>query len=166
MNPTIVQEENEVFLTHRFNAPRELVFQAWTDPQQLLQWYAPDGCRIEFKNIDVKSGGTYHSCIHDPVYGECWCKGEYIDILYPEKLVFTMEMTDASGSEISSEAAGKDEAWPSKTTVTVTFEEADGQTILTLHQTVSAVLAQKTGALPGWRNMLDRLSAMVARAGY
>ena len=44
------QQEKELFITHLFNAPRELVFEAWTDPEKLIHWYAPDGCTIEFKS--------------------------------------------------------------------------------------------------------------------
>src|SRR3546814_11230541 len=95
--------------TTLFRSPRKVVFLAWTDPSQLKHWYAPDGCTIEFKTIDVTQGGKYHSCIHDPIHGECWVKGVYLEVMPNQKLVFTMVMSDAAGNSISSVKAGKTE---------------------------------------------------------
>lgn len=63
-------KEKELYITHLFNAPVEMVFQAWTDPKQLTQWYAPEGCSISYKHLNIKENGNFHSCIHDPVHGE------------------------------------------------------------------------------------------------
>ncbi|WP_423146182.1 SRPBCC family protein [Rubrolithibacter danxiaensis] len=153
--------DKEVYLTHVFNASREMVFNAWTDLEQLLKWFAPGDCRIEYQEIDVRTGGTYHSCIHDPVHGECWCKGTYLEVTYPERLVFTMEMTDREGNDVSSPDAGKDEQWPARTLVTINFTEIDRKTHLSLHQTVSEKLADRTGARPSWINMLEKLDSML-----
>ena len=164
MNQNTKQQEKadqEVFLTHVFNANREMVFAAWTDPEQLLKWFAPEGCSISYSKLDIQDNGTYHSCIHDPVHGECWCKGTYLEITFPEKIVYTIEMTDRNESDLNSINTGKDEEWPSKTTLTVKFKELDGKTLLSLHQTVSEKLANRTGALPSWKNMLERLSLML-----
>jgi uncharacterized protein YndB with AHSA1/START domain len=154
-------KDKEVYLTHVFNASREIVFAAWTDPKQLMSWYAPKGCYIVYEKIDVRTGGQYHSCIHDPVHGECWCKGTYLEIAPLNRIVFTMQMTDRDGNDLQSIDAGKDEQWPSITTVTVSFKEIDGKTELILQQTVSAKLANTTGALPGWISMLNRLSSIL-----
>lgn len=81
-------KEKELFITHLFDAPVEMVFQAWTDPEQLTKWYAPDGCSISYKHLELKEKGSFHSCIHDPVHGDCWVKGTYLEINAPEKLVF------------------------------------------------------------------------------
>ena len=72
-----------------------------------------------------------------------------------------MEMTDRNGNELNQTETGKNEEWPVKTILTVTFEELDGKTLLSLHQTVSEKLANRTGALPSWKNMLERLSLML-----
>lgn len=165
MNPkeakTQTMADKDVFLSHVFNAPREMVFTAWIDPEQLLKWFAPKGCSINYEKIDVKTGGIYHSCILDPVHGECWCKGTYLEVTFPEKIVCTMEITDREGNDINSTDAGKDDMWPTKTILTITFTEIGGKTHLSLHQTVSEKLANRTGALPGWINMLERLTTML-----
>lgn len=150
--------DNVLIIQRTFDAPSDLVFQAWTDEAHLLRWYAPTGCRIEFRALDVREGGGFHSCIHTPDGYQCWCKGEYREVKAPERLVYTMAIADAAGRLLSPEEAGMDPAWPRETVVTVTLEEQDGKTLLTLHQTVSETLAKKTGAHPSWLIMLDRLA--------
>lgn len=153
----------ELFITHLFDAPREAVFQAWTDAEQLKHWYAPDGCTIEFKTIDVTQGGGFHSCVHDPIHGDCWIKGKYITVLPPEKLVFTMVLSDPDGNSVTSVKAGKPEDWPEETVTTVTFEAVGEQTRISVHQTVSEEEAKKTGAYQSWIKMFNRLNLLLTR---
>lgn len=156
------RNEADVFITREFDAPRELVFRAWTDPEILQQWYAPHGCNIRFRTLDFRTGGTFHSCIRTPDGHECWCTGEYREISAPERIVFTMAIADAEGHPVDAASAGMDPDWPAETVVTVTFVEQDGKTKFALHQTVSESLARKTGAYPSWLQMLDRLAAELA----
>lgn len=152
---------NELLITHIFNASPEAVFNAWTDPEHLKHWYAPDGCTIEFRSIDVRPGGSFHSCIHDPVHGECWIKGTYYEVVFPEKLVLTMALTNKEGDDVTAVAAGKPEEWPQAIVTTVTFEPLGHQTKLTLHQTVAEAEAKKTGAYQSWFSMFERLNNIV-----
>ncbi|PPL02358.1 SRPBCC family protein [Parapedobacter indicus] len=151
----------ELFITHLVDAPKEAVFQAWADAEQLKHWYAPDGCTIEFKTIDVTPGGGFHSCVHDPIYGDCWIKGRYITVLPPEKLVFTMVLSDSDGNSITSVKAGKPEDWPEETVTTVIFEAVGEQTRISVHQTVSEEEAKKTGAYQSWIKMFNRLNLLL-----
>lgn len=150
-----------------FDAPRELVFEAWTRPEYLLQWYAPHGCTIHFAAIDVRPGGRFHSCIHNPSFGDCWCVGVYREIVRPERIVYTLATADSTGKEIDPAQAGHDPRWPRETLVTVTLADVRGATQLTLEQNVLESLAKHTGAHPSWLEMLDRLAALVTtgRAG-
>jgi uncharacterized protein YndB with AHSA1/START domain len=145
-----------------FAAPRELVFEAWTKPELLLQWYAPHGCTIHFEKIDVRPGGRFHSCIHNPSFGDCWCVGVYREIARPKRIVYTIATADSDGNEIEPAQAGHDPRWPRQTLVTVTLAEVRGGTKLTLEQNVSESLARHTGAHPSWLQMLDRLAALFA----
>ncbi len=115
-----------------------------------------------FVQLDPRPGGGYHSCIHNPSFGDCWCTGVYQEVVAPERLVFTSLMANEKGEAVSSVQAGHDAQWPDETTTTVTFEEEPGgKTKVTLHQTVSETLAKQTGAYPSWLQMLDRLDAEV-----
>lgn len=154
-------DKKELLITHLFDAPKEIVFRAWTDPEQLKHWYAPDGCTIEYKMIDTTQGGNFHSCIHDPVHGACWVKGTYLEVLPNQKLVFTMVMSDESGNSVNSVTAGKTADWPEEQITTVTFESIAEQTKVTIHQTVSEEQAKKTGAYQSWIKMLNKLEMLL-----
>ena len=153
--------KKDLFITHLFDAPRELVFGAWTDPEHLKHWYAPEGCTIEFKSIEVKAGGKFHSCIDDPVHGNCWIKGIYNEVTFPEKLVFSMALSNENGDNASATEAGKSDEWPEALVTTVTFTPVGNQTKVTLHQTVAEEEAKKTGAYQSWFSMFERLQHML-----
>lgn len=154
-------KNNEVFIEETFNAGIEKVFNAWTDPQLLIKWFAPNGCTIYFKKLEVKTGGQFHSCISNPQFGDCWCVGEYKEVVPYSKIVFTMINADEKGNPINPADIGMDPEWPGETMVTVTFTEENGKTKLQLRQTVSQELAKKTGAYPSWLQMLDNMKDVI-----
>lgn len=80
----------------------------------------------------------------------------------PERIVYTLAIADATGRPVAPADAGMDPEWPQETVVTVTFEDLEGKTRLTLHQTVGEALAKRTGAHPSWIQMLDRLAGQLA----
>lgn len=147
----------QVLITRRFNAPRQLVFDAWADPEQLSQWFAPRGCTVSFHEFDFREGGEFHSCIRSPG-GDCWCKGVYRRIIAPELIEFTMVVSNENKQSVEPIDAGMDPDWPRETVVTVSITEAQGQTQFTLRQTVDEALAKRTGAYPSWLEMLDHLA--------
>jgi uncharacterized protein YndB with AHSA1/START domain len=151
-------QDKELLITHFFDAPVKVVFEAWTDPEKLKRWYAPDGCTIEYKSIEVKQGGQFHSCIHDPLHGDCWIIGTYLEISQPEKLVFTMQLSNERGDMTDALTAGKSTEWPAKILTTVVFESIGNQTKAMIHQTVSEEEAKKTGAYQSWINMFNKLN--------
>lgn len=149
--------EKQVSITRVIDAPRQLVFEAWTDPQHLLRWYAPDNCTFRIKEIEVVPGGRFLHCIHNPKFGDCWCKGVYHEIVEPERIVFSLNLSDENGNDITAAESGHDHDWPGKTMVTVTLLEFNGKTKLILDQNVPEELAKQTGAYPSWLQMLDKL---------
>jgi uncharacterized protein YndB with AHSA1/START domain len=151
------EKTSEVNITRVFNAPRELVFKAWADPDLLLKWFAPEGCSIRYTELDIRKGGKFHSCLTHPRFGDCWCKGIYHEVVFPERIEYSIMLSDADGNAVDPVDAGKDAGWPGETRVTVLFTEDQGKTKLTLTQTVSSALAKKTGAYSGWIQMLERL---------
>lgn len=155
-------KKDEVSIEETFNASIARVFEAWTNPEKLMKWYAPEGCTIHFKKIEIAKGGKYHSCISNPEYGDCWCIGEYKEIVPNSKIVFTMINADENGNPVDPAEIGMDPDWPGHTLVTVTFAEENGKTKLQLHQTVSQALAQKTGAYPSWLQMLDNMKKLLS----
>jgi uncharacterized protein YndB with AHSA1/START domain len=146
-----------VRIQQTFDEPRDLVFDAWVQRDLLEEWFAPDGCTLQIARLDVREGGGYHWCVRNPSFGECWTIGSYLEVVRPERLVFTATIADADGTPQTPASQGHDPAWPPNTIVRVTFTEGGGQTVVTLEQNVSESLAKRTGAHPSWLQMLERL---------
>jgi uncharacterized protein YndB with AHSA1/START domain len=151
------RDAETILIERVFDAPRDLVFEAWTNPKYLVAWFAPRGCTIEFARIDVRPGGRFHSRIHNPAFGDCWCVGEYLEIVRPERIVYSIAIADREGRRIDAARAGHHPDWPAETIVSVTLEDGHGRTRLTLRQNASLALAKQTGAYPSWLQMLDGL---------
>lgn len=153
--------EKLVDISRTIEAPKDAVFKAWSTPEALTRWFAPAGCDLLVKSMDFRPGGVLHACVLNPVK-DCWTRSEYLEIVPGEKISFTMGIADEAGLPQDALAAGMDPAWPSVTTVVVTFTETNGRTTMRLQQTVSEELAKKTGAYPSWLSMFDRLEQEVS----
>lgn len=156
------ESEPQVKIEEAFDAPRERVFDAWIRAELLERWFAPHGCSLRIEHLDARTGGSFHWCIHDPEFGECWTIGSYIEVVRPERIVLTSVIADASGQPATPGSQGHDPEWPAETLVRVTFDERGGQTLVTLEQSVSEVLAKRTGAHPSWLQMFERLRQHLA----
>ncbi len=130
--------EREVVITRIFDAPRELVFKAWTDPEHLAKWYGPKDFTATVIESDVRTGGSYHFHMRGPNYDDHW-RGVYREVVPPERLVFTSP-------------AGPDSI------VTLTFEDLDGKTRLTLHHGIFPTVADRDLRKNGWSSSLDCLA--------
>lgn len=159
---TASQSEQKLRIEYTFDAPRTQVFEAWINPEYLKQWYAPSGCTLKIKSYDPVSGGSFHMCINNPEYGDCWTIGEFVKVEKPEKIVQRMVMSDEKGKPVDPKVLGMDPNWPQETLLTITFEDMDGKTKMILEQEVNENLAKKTGAYPSWIQMFDRLNESFA----
>jgi uncharacterized protein YndB with AHSA1/START domain len=129
----------------------------WSLPELLERWYAPHRCRLEILHFEFRVGGTFRFRVREPAGPSCLCTAVFTEIHAPERIVYRMFFSDEHGNFIASRDAGADAEWPDETTVTVTFDERDGGTMMTLHQTVPESVAKRTGAYPSWLEMLERL---------
>ena len=137
-----------------FNAPRPLVFKAWTDPERLVQWWGPHGFTTKvLGKMDVRPGGAYRFHMRSAEGDDHWLKGMYREVREPERLACTFIWTDAQGNATSPE-----------TVLTVLFEERGKQTKLTLHQAVFETISARDAHNNGWTGALDRLGQLVAAA--
>lgn len=151
----------QVDISYIYNFPVADVFDAWTNPKFLPQWYAPYGCTVEFRKLDIRTGGKFHSCIHNPNFGDCWVVGTYIEIIPQRRIVYSMINADENGTPIDPTQIGMHPDWPAETIVTVTFSEADGKTTVNLKQTAPESVARKTGAYQSWIEMFEQLQATI-----
>ncbi|MES2620276.1 MAG: SRPBCC domain-containing protein [Bacteroidota bacterium] len=155
-----IEANREIHITRIIDTPCHLVFEAWSNPEHLKKWYAPQGCTIDIPTLDFKEGGVMHTCVRT-LMGECWCKGVYKEIVPNEKIVFSIAFSDEAGNLVDNPPIGKDPEWPLETIVTVTFKEENGKTKFTLHQTALESVAKRTGAYSSWLQMFERLEELV-----
>jgi uncharacterized protein YndB with AHSA1/START domain len=156
--------DREIIITRVLNAPRELVFRAWTEPVHLMRWWAPKGCTTPFCKIDLRPGGKFHYCMRMPEGRDIWGIGVYREIVAPSLLVYTDSFADAEGNPVPPAHYGMSASHPAETLVTVTFEEHEGKTKLTLRHAIPVSVEEREGTEQGWIEMLDRLAEDLANA--
>ncbi len=90
--------EPELVIKRLFDAPRSLVFDAWTKPEHLEHWQgAPRGFTVTAHDVDLRPGGAFRICMRSPEGVDHWLQGVYREIVKPERLVFTHVWLDAQG---------------------------------------------------------------------
>lgn len=158
--------ERELVLTRTFDAPRALVFRAWTEPEHLRRWFGPRGWTLTACTRDLRVGGVWRYCLRGPGGEDVWGRAVYREITPPERLVYTDSFADAAGNPVEPTRYGFGPDFPREVLVTVTFEERDGQTRLTLRvATGAAPDAEREAARWGWGESLDRLAEALADGG-
>jgi uncharacterized protein YndB with AHSA1/START domain len=154
-----VENDRVLVLERIFDAPRDLVFNMFKDPEHLKRWWGPRGWELPVCNMDFRPGGVWHYCMkcvdqnQGDFYGmESWGKGVYKEIIEPEKIVYVDFFSDAEGNEA--------EGMPS-TQVTLTFVEHEGKTKLINRAQYASAEALKTvmemGMEQGITETWDRL---------
>ena len=150
-----------------FDAPREMVWKAWTDPEMVEKWWGPEGFTAPSIKVDLKVGGKYTYAMKGPE-GSQWDRvmyssGIFKEIVPNEKIVTTDYFSDESGNKIKPSDEGQDENFPTEMTVTITFEDAgDGKTKLRIFYPKTENEAQfeamlKSGMKEGWNSSLNKL---------
>ncbi len=166
MAETSSASDREIVITRVFDAPRELVFKAWTEPARLMRWWGPKGFTTPFCTIDLRPGGLMHFCMRSPEGQDIWCRGVFLEVVVPELIVVTDSFSDEHGNVVPPTQYGLSPDWPTEALLTVTFAEHEGgKTLLTLRHTVGIVpAAEREGTQQGWIESLDRLADYVANA--
>jgi uncharacterized protein YndB with AHSA1/START domain len=147
--------ERELTIIRVFNAPRALVFKAWTDPKHLAQWWDPQGFTNPVCEFDARAGGALRMHMRAPDGTIYPMKGVIREIVAPERLVFSNIAVDQSGNNLL------------EGLTTVIFEAERGKTKMTLHTKAVAVaeiaIAYLQGMEAGWTQSIDKLEVFVAR---
>jgi uncharacterized protein YndB with AHSA1/START domain len=133
-------------ITRVFDAPRSLVFQAWTRKEHLDRWCAPRGFTIPYSEGELRVGGAWRCCMRALDGVEHWLSGTYREIVEDELLIFTHAWEDERAKR------------GHETLVTVRFTDVGGKTKLTFHQAPFESLESRDGHAGGWSQCLDRLS--------
>lgn len=141
-------------LTRDFNAPREKVFQAWTDPETLTQWFGPKGVSTESAQIDLKVGGKYQFTLKLPDGKISNHHGEYRVIDPPNKLVFT--------GVLDGQSCGGSDGLYAETLVTIEFQDLGSSTRLILTHEFLPSDESKESHTMGWNGSFDCLAEVLA----
>ena len=158
-----VNEPERMVVTRVFDAPRELVWKAWTEPKYVMQWWGPKGFTCPACEIDFRVGGKSLLCMKTPDGQEGWNAVEYHEIVLHEKIVSSMYFSDSKGNKIEPEALGlQDEAIDGAYDVTLFEDLGNGQTRLTLVGNEPMGSAKESGQFEGWVETLDKIAAVVA----
>jgi len=139
-----VAAEHDLTISRVIDAPRPLVFKAWTDPVQIARWWGPkDFVTIDYE-MDIRPGGAYWFRMRSPEGTDHRKRGVYREIIDPERIVFTFAWEDADGR------LGRE------TLITVTFEDVGAKTRLTLRQGGFDSVAWRDDHVGGWTSCLER----------
>ncbi|HTV37985.1 MAG TPA: SRPBCC domain-containing protein [Xanthobacteraceae bacterium] len=148
--------ERELTITRTFDAPRALVFRAWTDAEHLAQWWGPKGFTNPVCEIDARVGGTLRIHMRAPDGAVYPMKGEIRELVAPERLVFTNIALDEAGNHVL------------EGLTTVTFIEEGAKTTMTLRTHAKAVVdyaaAYLEGMEAGWTQSIDKLATYLTVA--
>jgi uncharacterized protein YndB with AHSA1/START domain len=150
---TMKSGDREIVITRVLEAPRELVWQDWTDPKQVPQWWGPRGFTTTTHKMEVKPGGVWRFVMHGPDGRDYQNKITYLEVVRPERLVY--------------KHGGEEDLEPVQFQTTVTFEEFGGQTKVTLQMVFPSAeerdrVVKEYGAIEGGQQTLARLSEHLA----
>jgi uncharacterized protein YndB with AHSA1/START domain len=152
---------NELVIARVFDAPRELVFKAWTEPERMMRWWGPEHFSAPVCKVDFRVGGRILVCMRSPEGQDYWSTGVYREIVEPERLVMTDSFADPDGNVVPASYYGMTGDVPLEMLVTVTFEDLGGRTRMTLrHRGMPASMS--TDASAGWSTSFDKLARLLA----
>lgn len=148
-NPEAAAAPAEITIARVFDAPRDLVWNVWTDPEHAKQWWGPDNCTTTVFERDLRPGGAIAIDMRGGDGNIVRVTGTYAEVVVPERLVSVAHMETAG--EIAFQSR-----------MTVTFEELDGKTTVTVHQAYSKTTSTfrgTEGARVGWSQAFGKLEA-------
>ena len=142
--------DRELVITRVLNAPRKLVFKAWTDPAHLVRWYGPQGFQLTSCEMDLRPGGAFRFSMRSPEGKDHPHSGVYREVAPPEKLAFSFAWE------------GEDGRRGHETLVTLTLAEQGDKTQLTMRQAVFESVESRDSHNGGWSECFDRLADYLA----
>ena len=148
---TAESAERVLTIERIFDAPRALVWKAWAEPDRMVKWHGPRGFTSTIERSDFRPGGAYRIHMLGPDNDDHWTQGVFHEIVEPERLVMTGCWTDAEGKPTSPE-----------TLVAITFEDHNGKTKLTLHQSGFESISARDAHRGGWSSAFDCLAEYLA----
>ena len=167
---TQTQTQTPDFVISRtFNAPRELVWQAFTDPERMKAWWGPKGFTVIASKMDFRVGGTYLYGMRAPDGSAMWGKFTYREIEPPQRMVVVNSFSDEAGGITRHPMSA---TWPRELLSTFLFEDEGGRTRLTVKwvplnasvEEIATFDGARESMRQGWTGTLDSLDTYLAKA--
>lgn len=153
------QNKSELTIMRIIDAPRELVWKAWTEPDCMMRWWGPKGFTSPVCKIDPRVGGEYLNLMRSPEGKDFWSVGVFREIVMPERLVMTDSFADKHGNIVKATHYGLSQGFPLEMLITAILEEHEGKTKLTIkHSGIDSISDKDRGDMQqGWNESLDKL---------
>jgi uncharacterized protein YndB with AHSA1/START domain len=156
------ETQQELVIERVLDAPREKVWEAWTNPEEVKKWWGPKDFTAPSIQSDFREGGKYLWAMESPEGQVYWSTGTFHEMVPPERLVVTDSFADEQGNVVPPSHYGMSGDHPAEGLVTVTFEDVDGgKTKLTVRYEGMAPSETRDQAEAGWNETLDKLAALV-----
>ena len=161
-------DDKEFVISRAFDAPRDKVWKAWTDREQLMQWFGPKGFTMTTAKLDFRPGGTFYYCLRSSDGKETWGKFVYREIIAPERIVLVNSFSDEKGNLTRHPSSP---TWPMEMLTTTTFTEEKGKTTVTVRwiplnptdDERKTFEGARDGMRQGWTGTFDHLSDYLAK---
>jgi uncharacterized protein YndB with AHSA1/START domain len=162
----LAPEQPGTFLSieREFAFPRERVWMAWTDPDQVRLWWGPTGFSTPVCRLSLRVGGEFFVCMRSPEGKDHCSIGFYREIKAPERLVASLSFADLKGNVVPATAYGMNPSFPREMLLSVTFMESGGKTRLRLKQDGIPPGKDVDDARKGWNQSFDKLAVVLAAA--
>lgn len=158
MSSTISSKE-AVVIERVFDAPIDLIWQMWTNPEHFKNWYGPKGFTVPIADMELRVGGKRLVCMESPDGSmKMWTTGEYTEIVPNERLVYTESPADENGNVVSPSVMGMPDGYPAKTEVTVLLEDLGERTKMVM---THAGVPADSGANAGWEQAFAKMAAHI-----
>ncbi|WP_159884622.1 SRPBCC family protein [Paenibacillus puerhi] len=144
----------EISFTRVFDAPRELVFKAWTELEHFAKWWGPKGFALEVVKMDARSGGEFLGFQTSPDGNHVmWGKFAYQEVIEPEKVAYIQSFSDEQGNTVR---APFSPSWPLEIMNIITLEDDEGKTVLKLKGGPVNASAEEQETYKGMASMLQQ----------
>lgn len=147
---------DQLKVSRTFDAPLEILWKAWTEPEQFMKWYGPKGFTSPTCEIDLRKGGRHLWSMQTPNGRQMYFTGTFMQVKPMERLVYTDAMSDDKGNVMTAEMMGMPAGTPVSMDVTVTFAHSNGKTTVTVSHMSQG---EGDGAGTGWEQAFDKLEA-------
>ena len=163
-----VATERDFVITREIDAPRDAVFRAWTEPQRLTRWWGPESFINPICEIDLSAGGRHYIVMRSPDGTDYPCKGKYLDILPPKRLLMTMDCSEhpAAWHDMVDPQRGDNPNPAGEIVEAVLLDKLDDKrTRITVRLRFKSVAVrnalERIGMRAGWSQSFDRLQRMM-----